>query len=94
MHILLYLWSDWRKERRRAELKETAEGMLKEARKRQLHRKANVNSEIIKTAFDIGCGVYERELVHDSQKDAEYAFMLGHLMALQNMAKQNQRQNA
>lgn len=84
MTALLYLWSDWRKEREKVRLKENADAILKQDRKKQLHRKARKNQDIIRTAFDIGFGLFEKGAKCDIEKGAECAFMIGYMMAQQD----------
>lgn len=51
-----------------------------------MHRRTKTNRELIKAAFDIGFGLYEEGSRCDFEKGAEYAFMVGYYMAMQNMS--------
>lgn len=83
--ILLDIWSEWRKEREQADIKEKSDIMLKRARRKRLNRSAKANRKLIKAVFDIGFGLYEEGTRCDFERGAEYAFMLGYYMALQKM---------
>lgn len=88
---LLLLWDDWRHERQKAELKEKVDNMLRKARGKQIHRRARKNGEVARMAFDIGFGLYEEKSECKIQEGAEHAFMVGYLMAVENMEKQKNK---
>lgn len=82
-NVLLFVWSDWRKERMKYEDIMNVEEMLRNARKKQIHRTAKKHRRKIRDAFDIGFGLYREEDKCDWQQGAENAFMLGYLMGMQ-----------
>lgn len=89
--ILNHIWSDWRKERMEADAKEEAERVLERAKKKQITSLVQKKSNVIKKAFSIGFGTYNKEAKCDFQKGAECAFVYGYLSAMEDLKKRNNR---
>lgn len=80
---LLMIWKDWRDKVAKLELNNQAESILKQMRSKRLYCKAKKNREIIKELFNIGFGLYSKEVKTDYQKGAENTFMYGYLLGIE-----------
>lgn len=82
--ILTGIYLDWRKEKRRKSLHDSALAELKKSKSLRIHWTVKRNKEIIKELFDIGFGLYEKGAKCDYQQGAENAFMYGYLVGVQS----------
>lgn len=83
-NCLFKIWIDWKNKVKKLELHNQAESVLKQARSKRLYYKAKKNREIINELFDIGFGIYDKEVKTDYQKGAENTFMYGYLLGMEN----------
>lgn len=83
-NYLFEIWHEWRDEVEKLELHNQAKSVLKQARSKRLYYKAKKNREIISELFNIGFGVYDKEVKTDYQKGAENTFMYGYLLGMEN----------
>lgn len=82
--ILTGIYLDWRKEKRRKSLHDSALAELKKSKSLRIHWTVKRNKEIIKELFDIGFWLYEKGAKCDYQQGAENAFMYGYLVGVQS----------
>ena len=82
--ILIGIFHDWREEKRKKSLHDSALAELKKSKSLRIHWTVKRNKEIINELFDIGFGIYEKGTKHDYQQGAENAFMYGYLLGVQS----------
>lgn len=82
--ILIGIFHDWRHEKMKKALHDSALAELKKSKSLRIHWTVKRNKEIIKELFDIGFGLYEKGTKRDYQQGAENAFMYGYLLGVQS----------
>ncbi|MFQ7336111.1 MAG: hypothetical protein ACLROW_04845 [Roseburia faecis] len=82
--ILIRIFCDWREEKRKKSLHDSALAELKKSKSLRIHWTVKRNKEIIKELFDIGFGLYEKGAKCNYQQGAENAFMYGYLLGVQS----------
>lgn len=81
---VLYIWTDWRDEMRKKELKEQAEEIIRYAKKKRILGKAKKQNELIRTLFSLGYGTYDVGAKCDFDQGAQFCFLYGYMMGLQD----------
>lgn len=89
--ILLYIWNDWRKEKRAAELNQRAQDILDEIKSRRLRQKIRKEKAIIDELFSIGFGTYDDKAECDWDKGKENTFLYGYLLGIKASEAQKER---
>lgn len=87
VYILIGIFHDWRHEKMKKALHDSALAELKKLKKSKslrIHWTVKRNKEIIKELFDIGFGLYEKGAKCNYQQGAENAFMYGYLLGMQS----------
>lgn len=82
--ILIRIFHDWREEKRKKSLHDSALAELKKSKSLRIHWTVKRNKEIIHELFDIGFGIYEKDAKCDYQQGAENAFMYDYLLGVQS----------
>ena len=84
VYILIGIFHDWRHEKMKKALHDSALAELKKSKSLRIHWTVKRNKEIIKELFDIGFGLYEKGAKCNYQQGAENAFMYGYLLGVQS----------
>lgn len=87
--VLLYMWMDWREERKAVDVNKQAQEVLAKIKKCKLKKKAQKESAIIDELFSIGFGIYGGDRKCDFDAGKENVFLYGYMLGREYAARKS-----